>query len=155
MNWNLAIRSGRPKLPWTWKVGLAAVPIGFQFGSFLPLSIFAWALARALGIPWTGAAVIDQPNGPLWLVLFIAAGWSFQLGGVAVGFCLNGWARRYRLGLPWDAIPQTGLCPGSIVRRLEVLDLRMKPPKKTAGGNDPLFDPELDDPVARRDLRPL
>jgi hypothetical protein len=143
----LKVKPLRPELRWTWKVGLAIVPIAFQFSSFLPLTLFAWALARALSIPWTGAAVIDQPNGLLWLVLFLGVGWLFQLGGVALGFCLNGQVLRHYLGLPWDAIPQTGLCPEVVVRWLEGIELRSKPSKHTTGGNDPLFDPELDFPV--------
>ena len=80
-------------------------------------------------------------------VLFLGVGWLFQLGGVALGFCLNGQVLRHYLGLPWDAIPQTGLCPEVVVRWLEGIELRSKPSKHTTGGNDPLFDPELDFPV--------
>jgi len=120
------------------------VPIAFQFGSFVPLALFAWALARALSIPWTGAAVIDQPNGLLWLALFLVAMWLFQLGGVALGVCLNGQVLRHYLGLSWDAIPQTGLCPELVARWLEGIELRNKPWRQAPGGKDPLFDPELD-----------
>jgi hypothetical protein len=137
----------RPKLRWTWKLGLCLLPIAFQFGSFVPLTLFAWALGRALSIPWTGAAVIDQPYGLLWLVLFLLAIPLFHLGGVAFGLCLNGWAMRHILGFTWGAIPETGVCPGFVVYWLESIECRKKPLGQTPEGKDPLFDRELDRPV--------
>jgi hypothetical protein len=143
----LKARQSRPKLLWTWKLGLAVLPILFQFGSFLPLTLFAWVLGRALSIPWTGAAVIDQPYGLLWLVLFLMAIPVFHLGGVAVGLCLSGLALRHIVGLPWHAIPETGLCPGFLVYWLESIELRKELRGQFPKGKDPLFDRELDLPV--------
>jgi hypothetical protein len=120
------------------------LPIAFQFASFGPLTLFAWALGRALSIPWTGAAVIDQPYGLLWLVLFLLAIPVFHLGGVALAFCLSGCALRHILGFPWDAIQETGVCPRFVVYWLESIEWRKKPRGRPPQGDDPLFDRELD-----------
>jgi hypothetical protein len=129
------------------KVGLILTPIALQFSSFLPLYAFAWWLARVLSIPWTNAPVRDHPNGLLWFVLFLLAAWVFQLGGVMLGFSLNAWILRCRLGLPWVAIPQTGLCPRPIAGWLEHRAAHTKTVRKLPTKNDPLFDPQLDHPL--------
>jgi hypothetical protein len=120
------------------------LPSAFQFASFGPLTLFAWVVGRALSIPWTGAAVIDQPYGLLWLVLFLLAIPVFHLGGVALGFCLSGWILRHTLGFSWDAIPPTGVCPAIVVYWLEAIECRKKPRRQAPQGKDPLFDRELD-----------
>jgi hypothetical protein len=137
----------RPGVPRRWSAGLFLVPVLLQFGSFLPLFAFSWWLARVLSIPWTKAPVREHPNGLLWFVLFLLAGWVFQLGGVMLGFSLNAWILRRHLGLRWEAIPETGLCPRLVARWLEHRAAHTKTVRKPSKKNDPLFDPQLDHPL--------
>jgi hypothetical protein len=140
-------RISRPELHWPWKVVMFILPVGFQFGSFVPLFAFAWVLGRILSIPWSGVPVRDHPNGLLWILLFLMAIPLFHLSGALLGFSLNAWILRRYLGFSWETVSETGLCPEILVRWFDHLEGRHKPSKKAPQGNDPLYDPQLDHSV--------
>jgi hypothetical protein len=68
----------------------------------------------------------------------------FQFGGVMLGYSINAWILRSRLGWSWDAISESGLCPRILAQWLERREIRTKGFKQLPGGVDPLYDPQLD-----------
>src|SRR5438067_1688960 len=100
----------RSNLRARYQIALVVLPIGLAFGSFVPLWFFARGLAYALGIP-DHAPVKDQPNGFLWLVLFLAAMWVLFFIGILLGFLLNALILRFALGWSWTTVRGAGACP--------------------------------------------
>jgi len=70
------------------QIALGVLPIGLMFASFAPLFFLAAALSSILGIP-DNAPVKDQPNGLLWLILFLLAMVILMIAGYLVGWVLN------------------------------------------------------------------
>jgi len=73
------------------------------FASFIPTFLFAFWLAKVLGIPMHGA-VKDQPNGPLWIALFLAFFVVAMLCGYLAGFHLLAVILKRRHGWSDDKI---------------------------------------------------
>lgn len=82
-----------------YQLGLSVLPIGLMFSSFLVLMYFAAWLSEYLDIP-EGAPVIDQPNGILWIVIFLSTMVVLMILGYLIGWILNAVITRTVLG--WD-----------------------------------------------------
>jgi hypothetical protein len=76
---------------------LGALPLGLMFLAFISLSLFMVWLARAWGIP-AHAPVKEQPNGPLWILIFIVTMAPCMIGGYLIGWVGNALICRYILG---------------------------------------------------------
>ena len=83
-----------------YQFGLAVLPIGLMFSSFLVLWPFTYWLSEYLGIP-EGAPVKDQPNGLLWIVVFLSTMVALMILGYLIGWVLNAAITRTVLG--WDS----------------------------------------------------
>ena len=91
------------ELPLACRFGLAVLPVGLQFGSFVPLFFFSQALAGVLNIP-SDASVRAQPNGLLWITVFMIEMELLQLAGVLLGCSLNALFLRFGRGWSWNEI---------------------------------------------------
>lgn len=95
---NLIIgRQLRTKISWA----LCVLPLGLMFSAFVPLVMLVEPLARLLGVQTEGPLMV-QPNGWLWVVLFLAMMVILMLAGAALGSLLN--ALIARVILRWPAI---------------------------------------------------
>ena len=141
LSFHAAVRSN---LRGKYQIALAVLPIGLGFGSFVPTWFFARALAYALGIP-DNAPVIDQPNGFLWIVLFLAGMEMLLVGGFLLGFVVNALILRCALGWSWTTVRGTGVCPEWLVRWLEGPTAGSTGSKDFEPDDDPMYDPQLDD----------
>ncbi|MGX0134948.1 hypothetical protein ACUXG4_003190 [Cupriavidus metallidurans] len=79
---------------------LSVLPLGLMFSAFVPLFMLLEPLGRAMGIPH-GAPVKGQPNGWLWLTLFLATMVTLMLAGAALGWLAN--ALIARVVFRWPA----------------------------------------------------
>jgi hypothetical protein len=89
-------QSMRPKL----QIGLAILPIGLMFASFLPLFMLIPLLESASGIPH-GAPVKSQVNGWLWVAVIIFTMVAGMVLGYLIGWIFNALISRYVFG--WTA----------------------------------------------------
>jgi uncharacterized protein YfiM (DUF2279 family) len=83
--WNFEIPQRMRTQP---QIALGVLPIGLMFASFAPLFFLAASLSSILGIP-ENAPVKDQPNGMLWLILFLVAMVILMITGYLLGWVLN------------------------------------------------------------------
>jgi len=131
-------------LPLTCRFGLALLPVGLQFGSFVPLFYFSYALADTLNIPWD-ASVRAQPNGALWIAVFMIEMQLLQLAGILLGFSLNAMILRFGLGWSWDEIQETKACPGALTRWLGERTMGRKGAGPHRAEKHLLYDHQLDE----------
>jgi hypothetical protein len=124
--------------PWSkgkrkFKVLNGILPIGLMLASFVPLFWFAGWLADRLDIP-SGAPVKDQPNGLLWIVIFLTVMVVMMITGVLAGCLTNALICRLYLRWSWREVyavhfkfqipqrwlqelpPESGASPEAIVR---------------------------------------
>lgn len=101
-------QSMRPK----YQFGLAVLPLGLMFASFL--LTFQWAawLATRLGIP-EHDAVNGHPNGSTWLALFLGGMVALMVGGYVLGWLINAAIAAFLLKWPAQKI-------GSVFLRSEL-----------------------------------
>src|SRR5262249_4147952 len=83
-------QSMRPK----YALAVGALPNALMFASLVPLARFATWLEGALSIPHN-APIRDQPNGTLWLVVFLVVMVLGMIAGYALGWILNACIARY------------------------------------------------------------
>jgi hypothetical protein len=83
-----------------YQLGLAVLPIGLMFASFFVLWSFASWLSSYLGIP-DNAPVKDQPNGIIWIAIFLTVMIVLMITGYLLGWLLNAVTVRAFFG--WDA----------------------------------------------------
>ena len=140
LSFHAAVRSS---LRGTYRIVFLLPPIGLGFGSFVPLWFFARMLAYALGIP-DNVPVKDQPNGWLWIVLFLAVMEMLLVGGFLLGFVLNALILRFALGWSWTTIRGVDVCPGVLVHWLEGLTAGSRGSKGVESDQDLMYDPQLD-----------
>lgn len=74
-----------------------------MFASFIPLFFFAAWLANALGLP-LDAPVKDQPNGDLWLTIYLGVMTISLIAGYMLGWFANAFLSRYMLGWPLSKV---------------------------------------------------
>jgi hypothetical protein len=79
------------------------LPIGLMFSSFVPLFWFAGWLADRLDVP-SGAAVKDQPNGLLWITIFLTAMVVMMIAGALAGCVTNALICRLYLRWSWREV---------------------------------------------------
>ena len=82
-----------------YQLGLSVLPMGLPFSSFFVLKPFSAWLSEYLEIP-EGVPVKDQPNGILWIVLFLSSTVVLLILGYLIGWVLNAIIARTVLG--WD-----------------------------------------------------
>jgi hypothetical protein len=114
-------------------------------GSFVPTWFFARALAHALGIP-DNAPVKDQSFGLLWFVLLIAAMWAFLFIGCWLGMLLDVAILRFAFGWSRAAIDEAGVCPRSLIPGSWGVKEASSYSEWLDSEDDPLYDPQFDDP---------
>jgi hypothetical protein len=88
----------KPRFKW----GLSILPIGLMFAAFVPIFAIAAWLAGALRLG--SGAVKGQPNGLLWLVLFLSMMIALMLVGYALGWVVNAGIARAYFGWPAERI---------------------------------------------------
>lgn len=98
--WNFEIPQRMRTQP---QIALGVLPIGLMFASFAPLFFLAASLSSILGIP-DNAPVKDQPNGMLWLILFLVAMVSLMIAGYLLGWFLNAIVLRVFFKWPQEKI---------------------------------------------------
>jgi hypothetical protein len=79
------------------------LPIGLMFASFVPLFWFAGWLADRLNIP-IGAPVRDQPNGLLWVAIFLTVMVVTMITGALAGCLTNALICRLYLRWSWREV---------------------------------------------------
>lgn len=79
------------------------LPIGLMFSSFVPLLWFAGWLSDRLDIP-SGAPVKDQPNGLLWITIFLTAMVVMMIAGALAGCVTNALICRLYLRWSWREV---------------------------------------------------
>ncbi len=85
------------------QIALGVLPLGLMFASFAPLFLLTTLLSSILGIP-ENVPVKDQPNGMLWLILFLVAMVILMIAGYLFGWVLNAIALRVFLKWPREKI---------------------------------------------------
>ena len=90
----------RPYAPHPW---IAILPFGLMFGSFIPLWFFGVWLAAVFGIA-ADIPVKSQPNGGIWLIIFLAVFVVLFVVGGTIGWFANALICRYLLGWPSEKI---------------------------------------------------
>lgn len=98
--WNFEIPQRMRTQP---QIALGVLPIGVMFASFVPLFFLATSLASILGIP-DNVPVKDQPNGVLWLILFLVAAIILMIAGYLIGWVLNAIVLRIFFKWPQEKI---------------------------------------------------
>jgi hypothetical protein len=146
------VRSAR-RSPAKYLVPLGIIPpIALMIGSLVPTWFCARVLAHALGIP-DNAPVKDQTFGLLWVVLFLAAGCAFLFIGCWLGMLLDAAILRFALGWSWAAVDESGVCPRSLIPGLWGVKEASSPSEWLDSEDDPMYDPQLDDPGWSRGSR--
>jgi hypothetical protein len=131
-----------PMLPALIQVARVALPIGLQFGSFVPLWYFSLALLKLLDIP-EDAPVKDQPYGWFWFASLMVEMVLLQLAGFTSGRFLSALILRHGFGPSWATLIDMGECPRVLARWL----LGPEPGPAWGEGEpeeDLLYDRELD-----------
>lgn len=85
------------------QISLSVLPLGLMFGAFVPLFLLVPWLEAAFGIPHN-APVKDQPNGLLWLVVFLAIMVLLMLVGYLLGWVLNALVMRIVFRWPSEQV---------------------------------------------------
>jgi hypothetical protein len=98
--WNFEIPHRMRAQP---QIALGVLPIGLMFASFAPLFRLAASLSSLLGIP-DNVPVVEQPNGMLWLILFLGAMVVLMIAGYLLGWFLNAIALRVFFRWPQEKI---------------------------------------------------
>jgi hypothetical protein len=92
---NIILKDLRPRIRWA----LSVLPIGLMFASLVALIKIAMWSSALLGIG--RGAVNSQPNGLLWLVLFMSAMLVLMLSAYALGWLINALIAKVYFG--WTA----------------------------------------------------
>lgn len=92
-------------------VAIAVLPIGLMFASFILLFPFSEWLAIILGIPPAAihgshsvTPMKDQPNGILWLVIFLVVMVLLMLAGYLLGWSINALVARIFFKWPKEKV---------------------------------------------------
>lgn len=98
--WNFEISQRMRTQP---QIALGALPLGLMFASFAPLFLLTTSLSSILGIP-DNVPVKDQPNGLLWLMLFLVAMVFLMIAGYLLGWALNAIVLRILFKWPQEKV---------------------------------------------------
>jgi hypothetical protein len=88
----------KPRIKW----GVSVLPVGLMFAAFIPIIEIAIWLSGALHLG-AGPAK-EQPNGLLWLFLFLSTMLVLMLAGYALGWVLNVAIARTIFGWPAEKV---------------------------------------------------
>jgi MFS family permease len=98
--WNFEIPQRMRTQP---QIALGVLPIGLLFASFAPLFFLAASLSSILGIP-DNAPIKDQPNGMLWLIIFLVVMVILMIAGYLLGWFLNAIVLRVFFKWPQEKV---------------------------------------------------
>jgi hypothetical protein len=98
--WNTEISQRLRLMP---QLAFGALPIGLMFAAFIPISFITSYLSLGLGIP-DDSAVKDQPNGILWLAIFLISMVFLMIVGYLFGWFLNAIILRVVFNWPREKV---------------------------------------------------